>query len=49
MVSVLAFGPKVRGFKPGTPSFRDEVKMSANVVRFCGILENPSKFERNSS
>jgi hypothetical protein len=54
MVSVIAIGPKVHGFKPGrgdvfysatkirsTPSFREELKPSAQVARFYGMLKNP--------
>jgi hypothetical protein len=58
VVSVLAIGLMVRGFKPvrgrwilkddkihSKPSFGAEVKPLAHVVRFCGLLKNPSKYE----
>jgi hypothetical protein len=62
MVSVLAIGPTVCGFKPGrgrrifmaikicgTPSFGGQVKPSAHVVRFYGILKIPAEYDRDTT
>jgi hypothetical protein len=43
MVSMLAIGPKVRGFKPGRGRrmFKSEIKPSAQYRRILRQIKNP--------